>query len=112
MTDDKDSALLADELAGLIDNLYEAALSNSCTCNIDENACRHCGAWGAARRDVNKLLAVALRQLTQRSPFGAFDVQKHTLIVNPNNIFKSVAVNTLRDEIDFTDRCAQDMPRM
>lgn len=46
-----------DEIADDIDAQYERAASLPCTCNIDENACRHCSSWERARKSSRALIA-------------------------------------------------------
>ena len=40
-----------------ISDLFEKALEHSCTCNVDENSCKHCNAWEYARRELERALS-------------------------------------------------------
>lgn len=58
---------VAEDLAREIADLFEEASNNPCTCNIDENSCRHCSAWGRAAHTTKERLTAALSAM---SPAG------------------------------------------
>jgi hypothetical protein len=58
---------VAEDLAREIADLFEDASNNPCTCNIDENSCRHCSAWVRAAHTTKERLTAAMSAM---SPAG------------------------------------------
>lgn len=79
MTNDKDSAVLAERVERV-------------TKWLDGG----CSTWGTPMQDIREILN-ALRQPTQSDIFNVGDVTKHTLIVDPSHTIHTVKVKSLND---------------